>query len=58
MTAVAFSTSASAGHIPLRVLVIEDSDADAELLIATLERGGYDPSWKRVDTAAELEVAL
>lgn len=43
---------------PLRVLMIEDSDFDAELLLALLERGGYEVSYSRVETAEALRHAL
>ena len=29
--------------LPLRILIIEDSEADAELLLLELRRGGYAP---------------
>jgi len=44
--------------VPLRALIIEDSEDDAELLVHELTRGGYDPSVERVQSAAELERAL
>lgn len=40
--------------IPLRVLLVEDSQEDAELLAYELEHSGYDPVYKRLDTAAFL----
>src|SRR5215210_1589829 len=43
---------------PLRVLLVEDSEDDALLLARSLRRGGYDPFWERVDTAATMEAAL
>jgi len=43
---------------PLRVLLIEDSEDDAALVVRELSRGGYDPTWERVDTAAALAAAL
>ncbi len=43
---------------PLRVLLVEDSEDDALLLLRALQRGGYQPTWKRVDTAGALEAAL
>ncbi len=43
---------------PLRVLVIEDVEDDALLLLAELRRGGYAPDGTRVDTPAALEAAL
>ena len=44
--------------IPLRVLLVEDSEDDALLLLRMLRRGGYDPTWERVETAAAMEAAL
>jgi signal transduction histidine kinase len=38
--------------IPLRVLLVEDSQEDAELLTYELERSGYAAVYRRVDTAA------
>jgi PAS domain S-box-containing protein len=43
---------------PLRVLLVEDSEDDAILLVRRLRRGGYDPTWERVETAAAMEAAL
>jgi PAS domain S-box-containing protein len=43
---------------PLRVLLVEDSEDDALLLLRVLRRGGFDPTWERVDTAAAMEAAL
>ena len=37
---------------PLRVLIVENSDDDASLLVRELRSGGYDPIFERVDTAA------
>ena len=45
-------------RVPLRVLVVEDSEADAELLLRKLWHGGYEVTGERVDTAAALAVAL
>jgi len=42
----------------LRALIVDDSEHDAELLVLTLRRGGYDVSYERVQTAAALEPAL
>ncbi len=44
--------------MPLRVLLIEDSEDDAELILHALRRGGYEPVHHRVDTAATLTAAL
>ena len=43
---------------PLRVLLIEDSENDAELLLRELRRGGYAPDYERVETPEGLEDAL
>ncbi|MDP8949030.1 MAG: PAS domain S-box protein [Actinomycetota bacterium] len=44
--------------VPLRVLLVEDSEDDALLLLRELRRGGYDPHYERVETAGDMEVAL
>ncbi|MGH7411491.1 MAG: response regulator, partial [Candidatus Methylomirabilis sp.] len=43
---------------PLRVLIVEDSEDDAALLVRELRRGGYDPEIRRVDTTAAMSAAL
>jgi len=43
---------------PLRVLLIEDSEDDAALVVRELKRGGFEPTCDRVDTARELDSAL
>ena len=43
---------------PLRVLVIEDSEDDAELLLAELRRSDYEPAYERVETADSMKAAL
>ena len=43
---------------PLRVVVLEDVEDDALLLLTELRRGGYTPDWARVDTLAALEDTL
>src|SRR5438093_462216 len=42
----------------LRMLIIEDSEEDAQFLVRRLERSGSNPVWKRVDTIESLRVAL
>ncbi|HXA17436.1 MAG TPA: response regulator [Thermoanaerobaculia bacterium] len=42
----------------LRVLIVEDNPADAELLELQLVNGGYAPSIVRVQTATEMQSAL
>ncbi len=44
--------------IPLRVLMIEDSEDDAALIVRELRRGSFDVLSERVDTTAALESAL
>ncbi|MFN2572070.1 MAG: hypothetical protein ABR537_10745, partial [Gemmatimonadales bacterium] len=47
------------GALPsLRVLLVEDSEADAALLIRELERAGLSTEFERVDAARDLERAL
>ena len=43
---------------PLRVLIVEDSEDDAMLLVRELKRGGYEPDHERVETPEALEKAL
>lgn len=43
---------------PIRVLVVEDSEFDARILVATLKQGGYEPNWKRVEKTEEMVEAL
>src|ERR1043165_1629984 len=43
---------------PIRVLIVEDSEEDADLIVLELKRGGYDPVYRRVDNPAEMKRAL
>jgi PAS domain S-box-containing protein len=43
---------------PLRILMVEDSDDDAELIALTLRRGGYQVVCERVETAPRMRAAL
>jgi len=43
---------------PLRVLIVEDSENDALLLLRELKRAGYEPSHDRVYTAPDMKTAL
>src|SRR6266850_1518996 len=45
-------------NTPIRVLIIEDSQDDAALLLLELESGGYNPTFERVDTATAMQTAL
>ena len=42
----------------LRVLIVEDSEDDALLLIRELKKGGYNPVYERVETSAAMKKAL
>ncbi len=44
--------------IPLRLLVVEDSEDDLLLLLRELRGGGYDPSFYRVETSHDMKEAL
>jgi CheY-like chemotaxis protein len=43
---------------PLRILLVEDSERDAALLLLYLRRGGYEPTIQRVETALSMKVQL
>ena len=43
---------------PLRVLLVEDSENDALLLLRELRRGGYEPLYERVQTPEAMKEAL
>ena len=43
---------------PLRVLIVEDSEDDMALLVRELRRGGYEPTFERVETPASMTTAL
>lgn len=45
-------------HRPLRVLIVEDSEADARLLERQIERGGFPTFCERVDSEASMRAAL
>jgi len=45
-------------EIPIRILIIEDSDTDKELLLYELKRGGYDVEYLCVETLEEMISAL
>ncbi len=44
--------------ISLRVLIVEDSEDDALLLLQALQEGGFAPSYRRVETEAAFRAAL
>lgn len=43
---------------PLRVLILEDRPADAELMVYELRQRGFAPYWRRVETEAEFVDSL
>src|SRR5882672_98693 len=43
---------------PIRVLFIEDSEVDVELALRSLEQGGFQVSWDRVDLEEDLKRVL
>jgi len=43
---------------PLKVLIVEDSNDDAVLLVRELRRAGYDPTFEQVDDAEGMKAAL
>ena len=52
------SVPSSDRRTPLRVLLVEDSQDDALLLLRALRHGGYETSSRRVETATDLDAAL
>jgi diguanylate cyclase (GGDEF)-like protein len=44
--------------LPLRALIVEDSQKDAELLVEELRRGGFEINFDRVESAARMIAAL
>jgi PAS domain S-box-containing protein len=42
----------------LRILIVEDHDNDAQLLLRDVRKGGYDVDYRRVETAVEMRAAL
>ena len=42
----------------LRVLLVEDSESDAALIVRYLNTAGYEVSWERVETSGQMRAAL
>jgi diguanylate cyclase (GGDEF)-like protein len=45
-------------RVPLRLLIVDDSEDDTALLVRGLSRGGFEPKFERVDTPEAMESAL
>ena len=43
---------------PLKVLIVDDSQDDADLLAREMRRAGFEPEWTRVDTGPDMEAEL
>lgn len=43
---------------PIDVLIVDDSEDDALLIIRELDRGGFVPAFTRIDTLTDLRIAL
>jgi PAS domain-containing protein len=43
---------------PLRLLIVEDAECDALLVLRELRRGGFDPTFERVETREAMAAAL
>jgi len=42
----------------LRLLLVEDSADDAELIVSAITQHGYAPAWRRVDTEQDYLAGL
>jgi two-component system cell cycle sensor histidine kinase/response regulator CckA len=51
-------SKAEGGAIPLCILVIEDSEEDAVIILRELKQGGYEVDFERVDSPEALQVSL
>jgi PAS domain S-box-containing protein len=43
---------------PIRVLIVEDAEPDARLMVRELRRADYEPTWERVETPEAMRAAL
>src|SRR5437588_8871414 len=48
----------ASGSVPLRVLILEDERAHAELMLRELRRGGFAPDWQRVESEEDFLARL
>jgi DNA-binding NtrC family response regulator len=44
--------------VPVRVLILEDSPSDAELMLRELRKAGLDPTWELVDAEQDFAARL
>lgn len=44
--------------VPLRVLIVEDSEFDAQIMVSLLRKGGYEVTSERVESAEAVKAAL
>lgn len=44
--------------VPLRVLIVEDSESDAQLIVRLLGKAGYDLTCQQVETSENMSLAL
>lgn len=51
-------TESHSVKVPLRVLIVEDSEFDAQMMVNMLRKGGYDVAFERAETADYLRKAL
>src|SRR4051812_49747363 len=52
------NTAVKMETLPLKVLIVEDSEEDADLIVLELKRGGFEPVYRRVDNAEGMAKAL
>jgi two-component system cell cycle sensor histidine kinase/response regulator CckA len=50
--------STSTARRPLNVLLLEDQETDAELILVELRRAGYQATWRRIDNETDFLKAL
>jgi PAS domain S-box-containing protein len=44
--------------IPIKILIVEDVEEDAELMVRALRGAGFEPEWQRVETEEELVACI
>jgi two-component system cell cycle sensor histidine kinase/response regulator CckA len=56
--AAEYAATPTAVERPLRILILDDSPDEIAAILRALQEGGLQPTWERVETAAELQSAL